>query len=611
MKLYLCEKPSQGRDVAKFLGMTPANKKQGYYESGNIVVTWALGHLFKLQPPEYYTPSLKSKWSFSALPVIPDEYKYSLDSKSKPQFNVIKRLLKRADSVYIATDPDPEGEVIARNILKFAGYKNDIFRILYGSNDKKTLTKAFSNPRPIWETEWMYNVAVSRAYSDWIVGMNLTMAMTLVTQKLESSGGHKHKKAFPIGRVKTPAAMLVYLREKAIKEFKSRTYYEVEIDLSTQTGEVFSVLWDVPDKALEDGKLFNRAYADQAVEYLKKHPEAVVDSVVNTEKSKEPPLPYELTSLQSDCAKYDIKPKETLEIAQSLYVEPFSATSYPRSDTPYLTNGLADDINETVEHLTKIDKFSDWVKVMDLKKRTKAWNDKKVKVHYGIIPTVNVVNFERLVDKQRAVYMLIAKRYLLQFMPDYVYYNTVLTIKIGNLSTTTTCNVVKNLGWRSFEVDKKSTEVVLPVLDKGQCVTVKSVRILEKTTRSPPRYKQATLAAAMINIADEIDDPLLKKSLSSKDGIGTVTTRPAIISDLVLSGVLAEDNNELSPSRRFDKYVCLIPDQIKKPVNAALWERGFEAIQEENINIEQFVSFQEKFVKSAVKELEKVFSEIK
>ena len=315
--------------------------------------------------------------------------------------------------------------------------------------------------------------------------------------------------------------------------------------------------------------------------------------------------------MQTDCAKYDISPNETLEIAQSLYVNPFSATTYPRTDTPYLTDGLAEDIEETVSHLVKIDTFSNWSNVLDLKKRTKAWNDKKVKVHYGIIPTVSALDFGRLVDKQKAVYMLVAKRYLLQFMPDYVYDNSVLSIKIGNLSFKATCNIAKSLGWRAVEDSEQSDEVTLPALDKGQKLGVKDVRVMEKTTRRPPRYTQATLAAAMVNIADEIDDAALKKSLSDKDGIGTVTTRPAIIADLIKSGLLVEEKRQLKPSRRFEKFMNHIPKQMKEPANAALWERGFEAVKEGQITVEQFIQFQEKFVRSSVKELEKVFSEIK
>lgn len=611
MKLYLCEKPSQGEDVAKFLGMTAVHKKQGYYQKDDVAVTWARGHLFKLQPPEHYVPDLKKKWDFSKLPVIPSDYQYILDVKSKPQFRVIKGLLKKCATVFIATDPDPEGECIARNILKFAAYKGEVQRVLYGSTDKKTLTKAFASPVPASDTAWMYHIAMARAMADWVVGMNLTMAMTLIVQRLESSGGFK--KAFPVGSVKTPAAMLVYLREQAIKAFKPTTYYEVEVDAYTASGDVFTLQLQVPDKAKVDGHLLSADYARKAEDYLKKVKVGVVSTLESETKKKQPPLPFELNSLQSACEKFDISPDETLEIAQSLYDKPYSSTSYPRTETPYLASGLEDDIADTVNHLLKIEAFAPLKPLLDLSRRSKAWNDKKVKVHYGIIPTSNALDFSRLTPKQKAAYLLIAKRYLAQFLPEYVYESTAVGVKFGNLICTATCNVPKSLGWKQFEKDeddKETEQSQLPSIYQGQKVAIKAVRVLEKVTRRPARFTQSSLAKAMVNIASEIDDPVAKKILTEKDGIGTVATRPAIIKDLTKS-LLVLENKQLKPSRWFEKYLVHIPKQMKDPANAALWARGFHAIRDGKISTKEFLAFQEKFVVEAVRELNKIYSEIK
>ena len=542
--------------------------------------------------------------------MLPEEYKYSLDVKAKAQWRVIKGLLKKAKVVYISTDPDPEGECIARNILKFASFKGDVYRILYGATDKKTLTKAFANPLPSSETEWMYHSAMARAMADWVVGMNLTMAMTLVVQKLDSSGGFK--KAFPVGRVKTPTAMLVFLREQAIKNFKPTKYYEVEIDVYTQSGDQFTVSWDIPERGLKEGRLLERGYAEKAVQYIKELKVGVIDSLVTEEKRKQPPLPYELTSLQSACDKFNISPDETLEIAQSLYDKPNSATTYPRTDTPYLASGLAEDINDTVSHLLNIDAFSTLLTKLDLNRRTKAWNDNKVKVHYGIIPTTTSLDFSRLTDKQKAVYLMVAKRYLIQFMPDYVYESTQVSVKFGNLNCKATCNISKSSGWRELEnVDEDNETVELPALSRGQKVGIKDVRIVEKTTRKPSRYTQSTLAKGMVNIATEVADAELRKLLSDKDGIGTVATRAAIIKDLIKSGLLVEEKRQLKPSRWFEKNMVHIPKQMKEPANSALWERGFQAIKDGQITTDKFVEFQAKFVRGAVGELHHVFSEIK
>lgn len=611
MKLYLCEKPKQGGDVAKFLGMTSTHKKNGYYQKDHVAVTWARGHLFKLQPPEYYQPSIKGKWAFDKLPVIPDPFKYILDVKAKAQFKTIKSLLRKAEVVYVATDPDPEGECIARNILKFAGYKGDTYRVLFGATDKKSLTKAFGKPLSIKETEWMYQSALARAQSDWVVGMNLTMAMTLLVQKLESSGKFKKAKAFPVGRVKIPAAMLVYLRKEAIKKFKPTKYYEIEVDVFTQSGDIFTLSWDIPERAMKDSRLVDKNYALKAVEYFQAQKLGVISKLDKEDKKKQPPLPFELTTLQSACDKYDISPDETLEIAQSLYDNPLSSTSYPRSDIPFLSEGLAENIKETVGHLTNIAVFEPLKNSLDLERRTKAWNDKKVKVHHGIIPTPNAIDFSRLTPKQRAVYVLIAKRYLVQFMPDYVYEHTKIEVKIGNLVCSAVCNVPKVKGWRSIEDVEEEITTTLPQLTNGQKLGVKDVRLLEKSTRKPPQYTQASLAVAMVNIASEIEDPILCAALDEKDGIGTIATRPAIIKDLVKSGLLVEKTRKLSTSRWFDKYMKFIPEQMKQPANSALWERGFSAIKDGQLDKDKFVDFQTKFVKAAVADLAKTYSEIK
>lgn len=612
MKTYLCEKPSQGEDVAKFLGMTAVHKKRGYYQKGDVAVTWARGHLFKLKPPEHYAPELGKKWDLAHLPVVPEKYEYALDEKAKAQFKVIKERLSKTTELFIATDPDPEGECIARNIIRFCGYKGELKRVLYSATDKRTLKKAFEKPLPASETEWMFKVALARAQSDWVVGMNLTMAMTLVVQKVESSGARKKKKAFSIGRVKTPTAMLVYLREQAIREFKPTKYFGVEVEVFTEEKEVFKLAWDIPGKYLKDGKLLDRSFAEKVVSYMMEQKLGIVTSLEEERKSVEPLLPYELTGLQSACERYELGPDETLEIAQSLYDKPFSSTTYPRTSVGYIPEGLEDDIEETVSSLLMLDVFGHLEDKLDLKKRTKAWNDKKVNVHHGIIPTSEKFDVSRMSQKQKMVFVLIAKRYLSQFMPDYEYDHTEATVKIGNLECKVTSNVSVLPGWKEIEeVKTDKEESSIPKLVVGQKVGVSKVRLVEKTTRKPSRYTKASLAKAMENVASEVSDPKLKKILSEKDGIGTVATRASTIKELISSGLLEEAKRQLKPSEWLEKFVRLIPNQMKEPGNTALWEKGFEAIEHGKITGEQFVKFQQKFVVVSVKELEKVYGEIK
>jgi len=610
MQVYLCEKPKQGEEIALFLGMSLSDKKKGYYESGKVVVTWALGHLFKLQPPEFYCPEVKKKWDYKCLPIIPEEYEYVLGSKSKVQFRTIKNLLKKAKEVFITTDPDPEGESIARNIIKFAGYKGSVKRILFGSTDDETLKQAFSNPLSINDTQWMYDTAIARARSDWVVGMNLTMAFTLLVQKLE--GGSRMKKAFAIGRVKTPVSMLVYHREQAIKNFKPTSYFDVTANLYDSLGNEFVCAWDIPEKHLDsEGRLLSEEFATKAADYICETKLGVIESFNEVVKEKQPPLPYELNSLQVECEKFDISPDETLEIAQSLYDKPFSAITYPRTDTGYLTTGFSEKIDGILSSLFTLDLDEKLKENINPALRSKAWNDKKVKVHHGIVPTSNKIDFSHFSPKQKIVFLLIAKRFLLQFTPNYVFKHTDLKIKIGNLKFKASCNVPVSLGWKAFVSDDDESIVNLPSLKIGQKVGVKSSNTLTKKTRKPNRYTQASLLMAMINISNEVSDPSLKKLLSDQDGIGTVATRSTIIKDLLGNGLLNLKGKYISPSDWLEKHMRHIPEQMKQPANSALWERGFQAIQAGDITSDKFVEFQEKFVKDAVINLNKIYLEVK
>lgn len=609
MKVYLCEKASQGGEIAAFLGMSLLHKKRGYYQKNNIVITWTRGRLFKLCAPEHYCAELKEKWSFDHLPVIPEKFEYSLDSRAKSHFNIVKKLLKNAKEVYIATEPDPEGECIARNVLKFSGYKKEIYRILYLATDQKTLTKAFANPLPGGETQWMYQIALASAQSDWVIGMNLTIAMTLVIQRIKSSSAYKN--AFPLGRVKTPAAMLVYAKEQAIKNFKAVTHYEIEIDVSTETDERFTLLWQTPERLLQQGRLLDVNYAKKAFTYVKSQKLGVTADCVKTIKAQQPPLPYDLTGLQLACERFDISPDETLEIAKSLYEMPLSAITYPKTHVGSLPISLTQNISDTLPLLLSLDIFSQLTEQVDLSRITSAWDDKKVKVTHGIIPTTKPIDIARLTQKQKAIYILVAKRYIAQFLPDHVVQKTNVRVKIGNFTAIANCALPVSTGWKLIEQETNTCTPQLPLLKKNQKLTIKSVRLLEKTTKSPERYTRASLAHAMENISSSIEDKQLSALVNENDRIGTVSIRPAIIKDLVLSGLLIENKGELKPSSWFERYMPHIPQQLKQPVTSALWERGFTSIENGSLTATQFVNFQAKFVKAAVAELNKTFMEIK
>ena len=608
MKLYLCEKPSQGASVAKFLGMTAVHKsKQGYFQKDDVAVTWAVGHIFEMNPPEHYEQKLKDGWKLELLPVVPEgKFDYTIKDKQKRQYKVIKSLLKKATVVIIATDPDPEGERISRTILKYAGYKGSLLRVLYSSTDNTALTKAFANPVDAKETEWMNSVSRARAESDWLVGMNITMALSLLEKRVSKQ---KFKGAFRCGRVKTPLCMLVLKRDEAINNFVPVEHYSVEVKVKTKCGALVDVAWQVPSNFLDANKrLCKKSVANQLVDLLKKKSAMTVVSTNKKEKSQGAPLPYSQTSLQVACDKFGIDAKETLDACQSLYSQPLSNQSYPRTDIQYLPTGQHGDAKSIIEQLMKVKEFVSYSSLLDASRKSRAWNDKKVDVHHGIIPTEKSVNFQGFTEKQKIVFTLVAKRYLSQFATNYRYEHTEIQLSVGNAIFKATCNIPLELGWKAIEKEIEEGEVTatLPSVSEGDVLDIVDAKIVTKTTKPPVRYTTSTLAEAAANIAKECDDPEVKKMLSEADGIGTGATRATMIDDCVRSGLLILKGKKLQASSRFIAMEPYIPHELKDPATSALWERAFNGIKVGKMEVSQFVVMQSNYVRKCIEKIKKV-----
>jgi DNA topoisomerase-3 len=361
----------------------------------------------------------------------------------------------------------------------------------------------------------------------------------------------------------------------------------------------------------DTGRVTNRQLVEQAKDYIEKNKQGIITQIKNEQKSKSPPLPFELTSLLSAAEQVGIDIEQANDIIQGLYLTPYSAITYPRTDCPYLPAGLTDFIGDTFKHLSKVEPLKPYLTMLDPLKRTAAWNDKKVKVHHGIIPTTQSVDFERLTDQQKAIYMLIVRRYMCQFMDDYIYNLSQVTIGFGKLTGSVQSTMTVSEGWRVLEPKYNKDKAELPSLDKNDTVKIENVIIIEKLTKAPKRYTKSSLAVAMANIASEVDDPELRKTLKDKEGIGTTATRTEVIKGLIDSELIKDEKGGLSPSAIFCKYLIHIPEQIKDPVTTAVWERGFSSIEDGKMTTEQFINFQIKFVTNAVDALHKRYLGIK
>src|SRR3990167_2048573 len=323
MRLYLCEKPSQGKDIARVLGAT--RRVEGCLIGTDTTVTWCIGHLLEAALPEAYGAQYKH-WSLEQLPIIPAQWKLEVKPKTVKQLRVVQRLLGVADSVVIATDADREGEMIAREILERCRYRGPVQRLWLSALNEASIRKALASLKPGAETLPLYHSALARSRADWLVGINLSRLFTLLGRRAGYDG------VLPVGRVQTPTLRLVVERDRAIAAFVPTPYWEVEVQLSAG-GHAFSAKCLPPDQTADSaGRCIQHAVAEQAAQTILKGGTASVLSLDTEHVSEPAPLPFDLGALQDVCSRrLGLGAQETLDIAQSLY-ETHKATTYPRSD---------------------------------------------------------------------------------------------------------------------------------------------------------------------------------------------------------------------------------------------------------------------------------------
>lgn len=620
-KTILCEKPSQAADWARFLGFSPSHKRRNHYldPSRNIAIIHGIGHLFGLAPPEEYVPELKKSWSLNNIPVFPKNFKVEVKPDTKAVFDVIKTVLAKTSLLLIATDADAEGELIAREIIQQAGYKGDLKRVLYSSTDKKALQKAYESPVDESTTRFMAEEASLRRRVDWLIGMNCTMALTTLLR----SSGKLPKGAFPVGRVITAAAMIVYINEMARKNFVEQAYYSVKATCRSKSGSTFVATLQIPDKFLDQkiGRCTSLKYATAFAEGLKGK-QLKVSSVERKEKAVKPPLPHDLSSLQGAMDKFSIDADEVLAILQTLYDPPVSGVSYPRTECRYLPEGMLDDVKSTVKHLNDIREVKRLN--LDLSKKPSAFNDSKVVVHHGIVPTVQSVSLNRLTDKQTVVYLAIVLRYLAQFMADYQYVSQKVTLSSGDLLLLTGGKKTLLEGWRVAEgmLNKPGTEVetvdeTAPQegedledsqfidVEDGDLVSVTNVEIVKDKTKKPAQLTTAKLVDEMKKPAKWCTVPELAKMLQEGDGLGTPATQSEIVKRAITKGLIIKKGRYLTISKLFEDNASLFSKMDAG--FTALLQRDIKAVSG-GISDSEIISKYQNYISRVLKEWQTTFA---
>ena len=641
--LYIAEKPSVAREFAKALGVKGADSaggRDGFIETADAIVTWCVGHLVTMSYPDAYDPELK-KWSMSTIPFIPTEYKYEIIGSASRQFEVVKKLLNRADvdCIYVCTDSGREGEYIYRLVDREAMVPNTKKkkRVWIDSQTEEEILRGIREAKDLSEYDCLSDAAYLRAQEDYLMGINFSRALTLKYSQTVKNYLKTDKCVIAVGRVMTCVLGMIVSREREIREFVATPFYRVIAGL-----EGFEAEWKAVEKTAyyespllyKENGFKKRESAEQLIRELST-PEPVELTITKLEKKTEkkaPPMLYNLAELQNECSKmFKISPTDTLNIVQELYEK--KLVTYPRTDARVLSTAVAKEIYKNISGLKNyapLGAFAENIINQGGYKgiaKSKYVNDKQITDHYAIIPTGQGLGaLNSVSDTAKGVYDLVARRFLSIFYPAAVYEKVGLTLtreldksvceKTGELPEHFFANfkrlaspgylaIARNPEKNSKKDDEKLTPQMmeeLGKLKKGDKLAVKSLEVKEGETSPPKRYSSGTLILAMENAGQLIEDEELRSQIKGS-GIGTSATRDSIITKLV--------NNKYINLNKKTQIVTptflgeIIYDVVYYSINSLLraemtasWEKGLTGVADGSISKEEYTDKMNNFVKN-------------
>jgi DNA topoisomerase-3 len=615
MKLYIAEKPSLGRAIAD--GLTsllnkPHRKQQGYIELANgDVVSWCIGHLLEQAEPDAYDPAFKS-WKLEHLPIVPQVWQLKAKSQTRSQLTVLRKLVKQADQLVHAGDPDREGQLLVDEVLshlKISAHKRkNTQRCLISDLNLPAVKRALTNLRSNQEFVPLSVSALSRSRADWLYGMNMTRAYTLQGQKAGYQG------VLSVGRVQTPLLGLVVKRDEEIKTFVSREFYQVEARLVNSANESFLLKWQ-PSAACksyqdEEGRVLHKPLVENVCQRIDQQP-AEITKLEQKDKQQPPPLPFNLSTLQIEAAKaFSMSAQQVLDTCQSLY-ERHQLITYPRSDSRYLPveqHSLAASVIYAIgQNCTPLQEYSE---LAQPRLKSKAFNDSKVEAHHAIVPSeksISAAQFEKLNQFEQKVYRHIARQYLMQFFPAYQYAETKVEAEIAGGLFKTQAKQPLKLGWKVLYENKKSvtkaganktdTAQTLPPInldpnDKQHgkhAWLCDAANLVEKQTTPPEHFNDGTLLAAMTGIARYVTNTEIRKTLKETDGLGTEATRAGIIELLFKRSFLQRIGKQIHSTEVGRGLINSLPESAITPDMTALWEQQLNAISQRELNYQGFM----------------------
>ncbi|MBJ6368519.1 type IA DNA topoisomerase [Snuella sedimenti] len=581
MKVCIAEKPSVAREIATVLGAN--TKRDGYYEGNGYAVTYTFGHLCTLYEPNDYKPYWKS-WDLNNLPMLPDKFQTKVVANSgiQKQFKIVKGLFDKAEEVINCGDAGQEGELIQRWVLNQAGYKGVVKRLWISSLTTEAIKEGFESLKPSEDYDNLYYAGFSRAIGDWLLGINATRLYTV------KHGGYKQ--VLSVGRVQTPTLAMVVNRFKEIENFKPQPYWELQ---TLYRDTLFSY---------EEGRFFKKEDGEVLAEKVKKCDFEIVSIAKKKGKEYAPKL-FDLTGLQVYCnTKFGFSADETLKIVQKLYE--MKVVTYPRVDTTFLPSDIYPKVPGILQKLTKYSVLTTPLlsSGKKIKKSSKVFNDKKVTDHHAIIPTGIQANLQY---NQQQVYDIIVRRFIAVFYDDCSVANTTVVGVADDVSFKTTGKEILDKGWRIvFEKPntKEKESGILPVFTKGE-KGPHEPSFLEKETKPPKQYTEASLLRAMETAGKQVDDEDLRE-LMKENGIGRPSTRASIIETLFKRKYIKRNKKQVLPTQTGIQLIDTIQNELLKSAElTGLWEKQLKDIEKGAFKAGAFIKNMKRMVDALVYEV--------
>ena len=665
-KLLITEKPSVAMEFAKALKIT-TNRKNGYLESNDWIITWCVGHLVTMSYPEKYDEKLKF-WRLDTLPFIPEQWKYEIIPNVANQFNIVKELMQREDieEIYNAGDSGREGEYIQRLVFMMAkpNPKAKMKRVWIDSQTEEEILRGIREAKPLTEYDSLSDSAYLRAKEDYLIGINFSRLLSIIYGRKLAKSINEDKASISVGRVMTCVLGMIVSREREIRNFVKTKYYKILGEFG-ENNSSFKAEWKVNEKSkyFESPKLYNESgfkkeqEAKQFITSLSGK-NAVISSLKKSKQKENPPLLFNLAEIQNECTKrFKIKPDETLDIIQNLYEK--KLVTYPRTDARVLSTAVAKEITKNLNGIArgmKDEEIQGYIKKMVDEKystnilKTKYVNDSKITDHYAIIPTgQGYENFNQLPDLQKQIYKVIVKRFLAIFYPPAEYSKVQVTVDIeldeekkniesffasekvcinqGYLEilkpqdkskkeiTKTTVKqndnkteTISTLNEKNVEKEDENNSLeILKKLKKGQKIEIQNFEIKEAETSPPSRYNSGSLILAMENAGKLIEDEELREQIKGA-GIGTSATRGGIIEKLekIKYIEINKKTQIVTPTNKGEKIYDIVNTSMPDMLNPKLtasWEKGLDMVAKKEIKSDEFMTKLKKYINSKFNKL--------